>query len=329
MLLHLFFGEPLRFVGLRVPKRLIRRIEAENYSLVVAHDLELLPLMTQPKCGSGALKGSLKHVDLHELHELDAPSQGWSGLIWSLAGFRLRSYHGWLLGQLTSPNIDLVTVVNESIGTWYVNQHLIAEFVEIRNCAPFLPMSFEPRTDEGVRYLYHGKYAPNRGLEKLVYASRYMRDCDELSFMLTGNSDDLQSFQTFGTKYNPKLRFVPSVPMHEVSRTISQFDVEVIYFEPVTKNLLFTLPNKFFEAIQGRLAVISGPSPELVRHIGQSGNGISTISFDVNELSVALSSLNRKSVEDFRMNSHRAALILNSEGESKKLQSTWLRILGD
>jgi hypothetical protein len=83
------------------------------------------------------------------------------------------------------------------------------------------------------------------------------------------------------------------------------------------------LPNKFFEAVQGRLAVISGPSPELVRHIDQLANGLYLEEWGAKRLSKTLRSIDRLRVEEMRLKSHEAAAFLNSKSEGEKLRRIW------
>ena len=56
--------------------------------------------------------------------------------------------------------------------------------------------------------------------------------------------------------------------MSELTRAINGYDFEFLFLRPDWANLEFALPNKFFEAVQGRLGIILGHSPmmeEIVR----------------------------------------------------------------
>jgi hypothetical protein len=322
-IVHLTRKPAGRFKNLRFPQRVIDEINDFKYDLVVTHDLELLPVLTDPDISPTAFDSSIRQVDLHELHEFIAPAAGLLGLMWWVLRHRLRPYHEWLFSQLSSSRIDLVTVVNQSIGEWYLGNGHIKHFEEIRNAAPYSDLEFENRTEKGIRYLYHGKYAPKRGLESLVQASLAMNNQDSMNFMLTGNPREIKAFRSYAASKNPKVNFYPAVPMSQVCFEISKFDVEIIYFEPVTKNLLYTLPNKFFESVQGRLAIISGPSPELVRHIKHHNNGLYFDSWGSENLANVIRGLDRKRVELMRIKSHEAASALSSESEGAKLAEIW------
>lgn len=326
-LIHLLFAKDKRFQALRVPRRVLDELEGRRYALVITHDLELLPLLLHSPVRPSTFLKSVKQIDLHELHEFRSPMSGIHNVFWRLLGFRLKPYHDWLMKFLQSKEVDLITVVNQSIGEWYVRNGHITSFLEVMNAAPELKVAFEKRSTESLRVIYHGRYGKSRGLEKVVEASVRLREGDSMHFMLTGAAPELEKFKSFALAENPKITFHESVAMSKVARYISQFDVEVIYFEPVTKNLLLTLPNKFFEAVQGRLAIISGPSPELVRFTSTYGNGRSTDGWGLDSLSEMLSGLDRHKVEEMREASHTLAEIVNSTTEAAKLNSAWRNLV--
>lgn len=326
-LIHLLFVKEKRFHALRVPRRVLNELEGRHYDLVITHDLELLPFLLHSPLRPSTFFKSVKHIDLHELHEFRSPMSGIPNFFWRLLRFRLKPYHDWLMTFLQSKEVDLITVVNRSIGEWYRSNGHIKSFLEVMNAAPELEVAFQKRSTERLRLIYHGRYGKSRGLEKVVEASACLREGDSLHFMLTGAAKELEEFKSFARATNPSITFHNSVAMSEVARYISQFDVEVIYFEPLTNNLLLTLPNKFFEAVQGRLAIISGPSPELVRFTSTHGNGRSTADWGPESLSEMLSGLDRQNVEEMREASHALAQIVNSTTEAGKLHSAWKNLV--
>jgi hypothetical protein len=326
-IIHLTRSPQNRFERLRFPMRVRVQLEQFSYDLVVTHDLELLPALTLRGFASKSFDGAVRQVDLHELHEFTAPVSGLLGLFWHVLKFRLLPYHQWLFEQLKSKRIDLATVVNKSIGDWYLKNGHIRSFVEIRNAAPYLDIPFEDRSIQGISFLYHGKFAPKRGLENLVEASLKMNPKDSLTFMLTGDPREVENFTVFASSRNPKISFNPPVPMRDVPREISKYDVEIIYFEPVTQNLLYTLPNKFFESIQGRLAILSGPSPEIVRHVTELGNGVNCDFWGSDFLADAMRKLDRNQVEQMRQSSHKASTLLNAATEGLELRQTWEKLI--
>jgi hypothetical protein len=326
-LIHLIFPTKSRFHPLRSPRPISKKLQNRSYDLVIAHDLELLPLLLDRDIRPSSFETSVKQVDLHELHEFRPTMNGIANIVWKFLGFRIKPYHEWLMSLLRSPELDLATVVNKSIGDWYVANNYLQTFTEVMNAAPYRNVTFENRQTDALDFIYHGRYARHRGLEKLVAASLAIRSGDRFHFMLTGRKRDLQNFKSYALAKNPSIVFHESVPMEQVGREISKFDAEIIYFEPVSKNLHFTLPNKFFEAIQGRLAVVSGPSPEILRFTSSFRCGVATCGWEVGQLSMLLAGLDRAKIEVMREASHELSSQLNSDTESEKLRLAWKKLL--
>jgi glycosyltransferase involved in cell wall biosynthesis len=187
-----------------------------------------------------------------------------------------------------------------------------------------LPSALDNRP---LKFLYHGTIDKKRGLDNLVELASNLNPGDTMNFLLTGNTKEIRLFREWASKRSSNVVFHDAVTMEQVPEKISEFDIEIIYFEPVTKNLYFTLPNKFFEAIQGRLAILSGPSPEIVRHIDEIRNGSHFKDWGSHNLASAIRGLNREMVEKLRRRSHLAASNLNAQTEGKKLRQIWTQIL--
>ena len=58
--------------------------------------------------------------------------------------------------------------------------------------------------------------------------------------------------------------------MHELPRMANDYDVGLYLLPPTNFNQRYALPNKFFEFIQGRLAIAIGPSPEMAKLVERS-----------------------------------------------------------
>jgi hypothetical protein len=68
-LIHLILPIKLRFHPLRAPRVIAKQLLCGPYDLVIAHDLELLPLLVEGDIRPPSFEASVKQVDLHELHE--------------------------------------------------------------------------------------------------------------------------------------------------------------------------------------------------------------------------------------------------------------------
>lgn len=315
-----------RFRLTRLNSRILREIKSSKYSLVINHDLELLPLLCDADLGNTSFEGALRQLDLHELHEYTPTLLKEIPLIGKLLEQKYKNYQGWLFGQISNPNIDLHTVVGKRIGAWYSETFGIKNLVVVRNVSPFRTRAFQPRIQKEVRFIHHGKYTANRGLEKVVRASKSLKDGDSLTFLLNGDIKQIEQFKSWAQKANPKIEFLEPVQQEKVSSTLSNYDVEIILFEPVTENLRHTLPNKVFEAIQGDLALIVGPNPDLAELVNDRKLGEVLENWSEEALSFAIEAFDRAKVERFRRGSYLASGDVSQESESQILENEWIKI---
>ena len=64
-------------------------------------------------------------------------------------------------------------------------------------------------------------------------------------------------------KQNPRIRFLPVVPTTEIIPFLNSYDIGLFLLPPTNFNYLNALPNKLFEFIQARLAIVVSPNPEM------------------------------------------------------------------
>jgi hypothetical protein len=106
--------------------------------------------------------------------------------------------------------------------------------------------------------------------------------------------------------------------MRTLSKYLRQFDIGVSLIAPTTFNYFHTLPNKFFECIQGRLALAVGPSPEMARIVREHDLGVISEDFSPKTLAQCLRNLDPKTINHYKLQSHKASQILSAE-ENKEL----------
>jgi hypothetical protein len=101
--------------------------------------------------------------------------------------------------------------------------------------------------------------------------------------------------------------------MLEIASFINRFDVGVFSHQEQSVQATYVLPNKFFEFVQARLALVIGPSPEMVALLEQHDLGVVARDFSASELAAAISNLDRERVKAFKTNAHMAAGQLSAE----------------
>jgi glycosyltransferase involved in cell wall biosynthesis len=115
---------------------------------------------------------------------------------------------------------------------------------------------------------------------------------------------------------DPRIRFLDPVPMREISRFANAYDIGVFLLPPQHVNQEFTLPNKFFEYIQGRIVPAIGPSPEMARIVREWDCGIVAEDYTPEAFAAAIAGTSRARLAELKENGDRAARELCAERNS-------------
>lgn len=165
--------------------------------------------------------------------------------------------------------------------------------------------------------VFHGLASWQRGFEQILEAMRLLDSRFVMTFMLTGNPNNIDRLRRAAADLGERVRIVPPVPMTEISREINQYDLEIMFYPPVEPNVEFALPNKFFEAIQGRLGVVIGESPMMAELVVEYGLGPIVSGWTGKDLADALAPLTASDVDQYKRAADLAAQSLNAEHEGR------------
>ena len=124
--------------------------------------------------------------------------------------------------------------------------------------------------------LFQGGFSPNRNLDKLVKAMRYVADQHVVLVMLGFGSyrDTLEKVAQRNNYLGSRVYFLDAVPQSELVQHSASADVGIIPYPHVDLNSYFCTPNKLFEFIQAGLPILANDSPELRRFVVDNGFGM-------------------------------------------------------
>jgi glycosyltransferase involved in cell wall biosynthesis len=290
------------------------KLSGKEIDLVLANDIETLPL---------ALSIAREAKVILDAHEY-APRQGENMLTWRVLFQKYKAY----LCQTYIPRVNGMITVSQGIADRYQQDTGIRPLV-ITNAPDFenlQPRLFRPPGDT-IRLVHHGRISPSRKTEKMIEMMDYLDRRFELDLILMENWPGyLKHLKRFASG-KPNVHFLPPVPMADLSRLLNQYDIGVYLLEPVNFNYLHSLPNKFFEFIQARLAVAIGPSPEMARLVRKHDLGVVAADFSPRALAQCLLGLDVKKIEYFKSQSHKVAHLLSAEQNKKILLDLVERVL--
>lgn len=269
-------------------------LHESRFEVVIANDLDTVPLANLLRPTKGV------HADLHEWE----PRVPGSGLSWTLMGM---PYAKWQLRQVHK--VRSVTTVNQGLAESYHAQYGIRAGV-VMNAADYANVT-PSRTPSTLRLIHSGGSNPGRRIDIMIDAMRGVEGATlDLMLMSTG-AGTIEALKRHARDV-PNVRFREPVPFAEMIPTLQQYDVGISMLPPTSYNNKMALPNKLFEYVQARLAVVIGPSPEMARVVRQYDLGLVSSDFSTESLRETIQSLTVDEVDRFKANSHEAATDLSA-----------------
>ena len=285
----------------------LAELAEEKYDLVIVNDHHLLPWVVKaaPEFANGPVV-----LDLHELYSGNGTS-----LLYKLLYAR---YDDWLLTFIASPVFTHRLTVAEGIADIYRDDYGVPRPGVIRNVAPYEDLRPSPVDPERIVLVHHGYAAVERGIDIMLDAMLEADPRFVLELMVLGDDRSLAPLRQHPAVAAGRAKFREPVPVTHVARALNDCDLELIFFPPRFPNNTYALPNKFFEAVQGRLGVIIGESPEIVPFVREHGLGIVVDGWTGSDLAAVLNALQPEDIAVLKRASAKAAEQLSTKGEGAR-----------
>jgi glycosyltransferase involved in cell wall biosynthesis len=279
-------------------RRWRRALEDIGADVLIVNDTSALPLAFSVAAGAPVL------FDAHEYSPAEfEPSRLWR----LLARPRLR----WICRRYL-PRIAGMMAVSPGIADRYERDFGVRSVV-VTNAPRFEALA-PSEVGDPIRLVHFGWPDPQRRLEDTLAAMELLDEHHSLDLLLAGSGpagylDQLRR-RAAG---NPRIRFLDRVPMRELPRFANSYDIGVFLLPPQHVNQEFTLPNKLFEYIQGRIVPAIGPSPEMARILREWDCGIVADDHTPEAFAAAIAGTSRERLAELKRNVDRAARELCAE----------------
>lgn len=294
-------------------RRAYAALRGKAFSLILANDILALPLAVKIRSSAAVL------FDAHEYAPLEF-EESWR---WR---FFLKDFNHYLCSTYL-PQVDAMTTVCDGIAEEYQRNFGI-HVDTINNAPPYFDLApYFSAENHAIRMVHHGAAIPSRQLEIMIESTSAMDARFTLDLMLVPSVPSYYEHLKFLARDNPRIRFPPPVAMRELPLALNQYDVGIYLLPPNNFNNRFSLPNKFFEFVQARLAIAIGPSPEMAALVTRYDMGVIAGDFSTSSFAKTLSALDHKQINRFKANADRAARDLCFEKNAQTLLSLVNRLL--
>jgi hypothetical protein len=286
-------------------------IRSVHFDLVLLNDAQTLPLVE-----------NLDTPVIADMHEY-APREMEKD--WRFRFF-LKRYYAWLCHRYL-PRATTVTTVSPSLAREYSTEFRV-EAELIYNSREYLSLKVRPTGGSPIRLIHTGLAARDRRLDVMIDAVAEMNGFSLDMFLVSAPRQGavLQRLVRRARRTS-NVRIMEPVPSDALPALINQYDVSLVYLSPISFSVRHSLPNKLFDSIQARVAVVVGPSPDMVEFCREHDFGLLVREFAAESLSNCLSTLDVQAVDILKRRSDEVASVVTAAREAEKLRSLVRRSL--
>lgn len=226
--------------------------QLQNISCILANDIISLPLAFKIKEANPSAKII---IDAHEYSPKEYDNNFKWKFLWQ------NFYHSICKNYL--PKTDKLITVGPQIAKEYKrNYNVDAEI--IYNVPYYHSLKPTPSNPEKIKIIHHGGINPSRQIEEMIYLADHLDSRFSIDFMLVpgGHIDHYNRLKAL-IEQRKNTRLLPPVPMQELAQYNNQYDIGLYILPDNSFNNKNALPNKFFEFVQSRLMLVTGPSAEM------------------------------------------------------------------
>lgn len=269
------------------------------FDAVLANDIDAvgLALALEPRGGV--------HADIHEY----APRVYEEILIWRVF---VAPYVRWMCRKFL-PHAASMTTVGAGLAAEYRRVFGLHADV-VTNAAPFTDVA-ATRVDSPIRIVHSGASLRNRRLELLIEAVASTKADVTLDLYLMGNDPGYLAELSSMAEATSRVTIKEPVPYNQLIKTLNEYDVGIHVIAPTNFNNKWSLPNKFFDYVQARLALVIGPSPEMQGILETHHLGVTANDFTAAEIMRTLDGITPDHVAEWKANSEAAAHSLSAESQ--------------
>lgn len=282
-----------------------------KYDLIIVEDLYYLPLAFR-KCGR-----SLVILDAREYYTREFEGNWHFDLIEKPARLSLCKRY---LGRC-----DAVLTVSSGLVDQYRKEFNVHAKL-FRSLPNYHGLQITKTNKNQIKLVHMGVANPDRQIEKMVEIAGKLKPNFTLDFFLVGNTEYVQHLKQLAADNN-RVRFLEPVKFNEIIPTLNQYDLGFYHLVPKGFNTTFNLPNKLFEFIQARLAVIISPNPCMADVVHQYSCGFVSKDYESDSMVDLINQLTSEDIDWAKTNSDLAAKHLCFENEKTVLVNLISRLM--
>jgi hypothetical protein len=193
----------------------------------------------------------------------------------------------------------------------------------VRNSNHWQPLEPSNVDPDRIRLVHSGAAIHGRSLETMIDTVVALDQRFTLDLYLVPANDGGAYERSLRARAagNARVVFHAPVAPSQLPATLNAYDVGVFWIPPTHTNARLTLPNKFFDFVQARLAIAVGPTVEMQRLVDQHQLGVVAEGYSVEQCAASLATLTADDVRRFKAASSLAARDLSFETDADVIRT--------
>ncbi|HEX7835179.1 MAG TPA: glycosyltransferase [Pseudolysinimonas sp.] len=278
-------------------------LKDREFDLVVANEARVLGL------GHTLAKGAPVWGDMHEW----SPGERTHILSWRLLVGPFMTY----LCAKYLPISAAVTAVSDSVAKLY-DEHFGIRTHVMRNTGPYRDLKIQPVADDRIRLVHSGVAVHGRKIELMIDVMKQLDERYTLEMWLMAGQDGGAYLKVLKARAggDPRIIFHDPVAPTSLPDVINNGDIGVFWLPPTHTNARYTLPNKFFDFVQARLAIAVGPTIEMALLTRKYHLGVVSDGFEIDDLVRSIRELDVEAIRAAKKASDAAARELSFDTDA-------------
>lgn len=296
-------------------KENFERLKREDYSLVIVHHLPDLPLGVK----LARHKGVKLIFNAHEYYPREFDNvESWMK--------NVRPYYVEIAREFL-PQADAMFCVGEEIAKEYKKEFGVDSIV-INNSKKYFNLA--PSAVGGqIKMVHHGAAIESRKIELMIDILDLLPGHYTLDLVLVPTQEAyFEQLRSLANNHS-RLKLLPAVKVDEIPPFLNAYDIGLYSLPPENFNDRYALPNKFFEFIQARLALVIGPSVEMASLVHQYKLGIVAKDFSPQAMADAIRSLDVGQIAYYKNQCHAHARELSIERNYTLIRNTTQQLISN
>lgn len=296
-------GRPWEGIFYSINKKLSGMLQKYKPDIIITHEPEFLPYIFRHK-------DKYRYKVVFNSHEYSPQEfdtiKNWTN---TYGKFYFNLYKKYL------NKLDLLINVCDGIAV-KCREVFGKESIVIPNACTYYPDIVPIIRDEKenvIKMIHHGSAIRERKIEDMIDTVKKLGGSFQLDIMLVAGDQEYLHELKLLVEDLDNVKVIPSIEFYDIVSFLNKYDVGLYNMPANGFNQLNSLPNKLFEFIQARLCIVVSNSPEMKKVVEQNNLGLVSKGFSSMELYDCLKNIDMKQINNFKINSDKAAEKLSAE----------------